>query len=94
MERKEFEEAVRHMKKGKATGSDGIPAEVFQNSSVAKDVLFEFLREVWKKEKVPPELAVGIFVMLYKKGSSDDCANYRCICLLNHAYKILNVMLM
>ena len=43
MERKEFEEAVWHMKKGKATGSDGIPAEVFQNSSVAKDVLFEFL---------------------------------------------------
>ena len=28
LDRKEFEEAVRHMKNGKATGSDGIPAEV------------------------------------------------------------------
>ena len=94
LERKEFEEAVKHMKNGKATGSDGIPAEVFKNSAVAKDMLFEFLSKVWKKESVPPELAVGIFVMIYKKGSPDDCANYRCICLLNHAYKILSTMLM
>ena len=46
LDRKEFEEAVRHMKNGKATGSDGIPAEVYKNSAVAKDMLFEFLSKV------------------------------------------------
>ena len=32
--------------------------------------------------------------MLFKKGSPDDFSNYRCICLLNHAYKILSAILM
>ena len=43
MDRKEFEEAVRHMKNGKTTGSDGIPAEVYKNSAVARDLLFNLL---------------------------------------------------
>ena len=94
MEREEFEEAVRHMKNGKAAGADGIPAEVFKNSAVAKEILFEFLRKVWDKECVPIELAIGVFVMIYKKGDADNFENYRCICLLKHAYKILSVILM
>ena len=49
---------------------------------------------MWDKEVVPPILAVGIFVMIHKKGSPDDCANYRCIGLLNHAYKIMTVILL
>ena len=51
LEREEFEAVVRHMKNGKATGSDGIPAEVFKNSAVTKEVLFEFLRKVWREKK-------------------------------------------
>ena len=94
LERKEYDEAVRHMKNGKAPGADGIPAEVFKNSEVARNLLFAFLKKVWSKEYVPAELAVGVFVMLYKKGSADDFSNYRCICLLKHAYKILSVILM
>ena len=94
LDRKEFEDVVRHMKNGKATGSDGIPAEVFKHSAVPKEMLFKFLKKVWDKEYVPAALAVGIFVMIFKKGSHDDCSNYRCICLLNHDYKILSVVLL
>ena len=36
MTRQEFEEALHSMKKGKATGADGIPAEVWANSDLAK----------------------------------------------------------
>ena len=33
--------------------------------------------------------------MVYKgKGSSDDMSKYRCICLLNHAYKLLSAVLL
>ena len=49
---------------------------------------------MWDKEYVPTELAMGVFVMIYKKGAPDNFSNYRCICLLNHAYKILSVVLM
>ena len=91
----EFKDAVSHMRKGKATGPDNIPSEVWQNSTVAQEALFEFLKEVWRKERVPAELALGIFVMIYKnKGSQDDCSKYRAIGLLNHAYKILSVILL
>ena len=92
--REEFDAAVKHMRNGKATGSDEIPAEVYKNSKVANELLFNFLKKVWQKEYVPAELAVGIFVMIFKKGDHDDCSNYRCICLLNHVYKILSVVLM
>ena len=82
------------MKNCKAAGIDSIPAEVWKNSQAANESLFQFLQVVWDEEVVPPNLAVGIFVMIHKKGSPDDCANYRCIGLLNHAYKILTVILL
>ena len=44
--REEFEEAVKRLKNGKATGADSIPAEVWKHSSVAKSALFEFLQQV------------------------------------------------
>ena len=94
LKRKEYDEAVKCMKNGKAVGKDGIPAEVWKNSQAAGNALFQFLKVVWDKEGVPPNLAVGIFVMIYKKGSPDDCANYRCIGFLNHAYKIITVILL
>ena len=85
--KEEFDHAVNSMKKSKAPGPDGIPAEVWQNSSVAKEVLFGFLQKVWNKETVPPNLALCIFVMMYKnKGPPDDCTKYRALGLLNHAY--------
>ena len=34
----------------------------------------------------------GTFIMLHKKGSRDDMANYRAICLLCHSYKLLSVV--
>ena len=58
-------------------------------------VLFEFLQQVWRKETVPENLVVCIFVMIFKnKGSPNDCSKYRAIGLLNHAYKIMSVVLL
>ena len=94
LNREEFDEAVKCMKNGKAAGIDTIPAEVWKNSQAANESLFQFLQVVWDKEVVPPNLAVGIFVMIHKKGSPDNCENYRCIGLLNHTYKILTVILL
>ena len=93
--REEFETAVKRMKNGKATGKDGIAAEVWKHSKVAKDMLYMFLQLIWKKESIPPELVVCIFILIYKqKGSPEECSNYRAIGLLNHAYKILSVTLL
>ena len=93
--REEFEYAVNKMKKNKSAGIDGVPAEVWQGSAVAKDCLFTFLSKIWQKEEVPVELAVAVFIMIFKnKGSSEDYSKYRCIGLLCHAYKIMTIILL
>ena len=93
--REEFNNAVRRMKSNKAAGPDGIPVEVFKHSSEAKEAMFEFLQLVWENEKLPENFAQARFVMLFKnKGSSNDPSKYRCIGLLNHAYKILSLIIL
>ena len=71
--RAEFEHAVNKMKKNKSTGIDTVPVEVWQGSTVAKECVFQFLSEIWKKEEVPIELAVAVLIMIFKnKGSPED----------------------
>ena len=91
----EVRRAVKSLKKHKAVGADGIPVEVYQASESAFELLAELLARVWKEEKVPEELGEAIFKMIYKnKGSSEDPRKYRCIGLLNSAYKVLSAVML
>ena len=93
--RKEFEKAVSQMKNGKIPDMDEIPDEVWKKSKVHKEQLFNFLQKIWSKESASAILVVCVFVMIYKnKGSHNDCSKYRAIGLLNHAYKIMSVVLL
>ena len=88
--REEFEIAIKKLKVGKARGPDDIPAEVFKQCPAIKEELFHFINFIWDAEYLPKDLALGKFMMLWKrKGSTNDPSTYRCICLLNHAYKVL-----
>ena len=91
----EVREAVRSLKNHKAVGADGIPVEVYKVSNPAFKMLFELLSQTWREEAVPDELGVAIFKMLYKrKGSPNDPSKYRCIGLLNSAYKVLSAVML
>ena len=91
----EFEAAVKHLKLGKATGPDGIPSEVYKFCPAIKNELFHLISFMWDEEVIPENLVTANFGMLYKnKGSRDDPSRYRCIALLNHAYKILSHILL
>ena len=49
---------------------------------------------MWDNEVVPANLVSANFRMLFKlKGSKEDPSRYRCIALLNHAYKVLSIIL-
>ena len=90
----EYLDAVARMKNGKAVGPDGVAAEVFKHSKLAREELYCFLQQVWRYECVPRNLVLGMFVMIHKKGSCDELSNYRALCMLNHAYKILSICLL
>ena len=89
MSDKELDKALFAMKPGKAPGWDEIPAEVYQNSATARAELYRIIRIIFDTECIPAELVRGIFIMIYKKKARDDFSNYRAICLLCHAYKLL-----
>ena len=68
--------------------------ECYLASETARGHLFDFIRQVWREEEVPESLVLGVFVPIFKKGQADDMKNYRFICLLNHAYKVLSLYLL
>ena len=79
------------MSNGKISGPDGIPVEIFKKVDICREILFEMIYKIWYTEEVSARFARAKFVMLFKnKGSSNNPAKYRCIGLLNHAYKVLS----
>ena len=78
------------MTNSKAAGPDGIPVEAIKYCPTVRKALFEIVHAMWHHESIPDGFVNANFVMIYKKGNVNDPANYRCITLLNHAYKILS----
>ena len=89
----ELEESFNALKNNRAPGWDNAPTEAFRHSPTAQNELFRVARLIWDTESVPPMLVRGIFIMLYKKGAKDNFCNYRAICLLCHAYKLISAVI-
>ena len=86
----ELLDAIKGIPSGKATGSDGIPAELFKCSGdQLHNALHCLLCKCWEEGAVPQEMRDSIITTLYKsKGDCSDCNNYRGISLLCIAGKL------
>ena len=78
----------------KASGSDGIPAEIVQ---ILKDdavkVLYSIYQQIWKIQQWPRDWKRSVFTPIPKKGSAKECSDYRTIVLTSHANKVmLNIL--
>ena len=73
----------------KASGGDGIPAELFQ---VLKDnavkVLHLICQQIWKTQQWPQHWKRLVFIPIPKKGNAKDCSNYHTIALISHSSKM------
>ena len=74
----------------KASGGDGIPAELFQ---ILKDdavkVLHSMYQQIWKTQQWPQDWKRSVFIPIPKKGNDKECSNYHTIALISHASKLV-----
>ena len=74
----------------KASGSNGIPVELFQ---ILKDdtvkVLHSIFQQIWKIQQWLQDWKRSIFIPIPKKGDAKECSNYCTIALISHASKVM-----
>ena len=74
----------------KASGGDGIPAELFQ---ILKDdavkVLHSVCQQIWKTQQWPQDWKRSVFIPIPKKGNAKECSNYCTIARISHASKVM-----
>ena len=74
----------------KASGSNEIPAELFQ---ILKDdavkVLYSICQQMWKTQQRPQDWKRSVFTPIPKKGKANECSNYHTIALISHTSKVM-----
>ena len=74
----------------KASGSDGIPVELFQipNDDAVK-VLHSICQQIWKTRQWSQDWKRSVFIPIPKKGNAKECSNYHTSALISHSSKIM-----
>ena len=88
--RREVEAAVQSLKKGKSAGVDNIPAELVQAGG--KNVITAITtiyNKIWQTREWPTPWIQSLVITIPKKGSLQQCQNYRTISLTSHPSKVM-----
>ena len=82
--------ALRSITTNKASGGDGIPAELFQ---IIKDDAIKVLHSVcqWilKTQQWPQDWNRSVFIPIPKKGNPKECSSYCTIALISQTSKVM-----
>ena len=74
----------------KASGGDGIPAELLQIlKEYAVKMLHSVCQQIWKTQQCPQDWKRSVFIPIPKKGNAKECSDYRTIALISHASKVM-----
>ena len=92
----EISSVIKQMRKGKATGTDLIPGEIYKLvenetepiSQLSKSIL-KLFNDVYNGDKFPLEWKDCTIVPIFKKGDRLDPNNYRGIALINTLLKVI-----
>ena len=84
----EMKWALGSITMNKASGGDGIPAELFK---ILKDgavkVSMSIHQQIWKIQQGPQDSKRSVFIPIPKKGNARECSNYCTIALISHTIK-------
>ena len=74
----------------KASGGDGIPADLFQ---ILKDdavkVLLSICQQIWKTQQWPQDWKRSVFILIPKKGEAKQYSNYCTVAPISYASKVM-----
>ena len=74
----------------KASGGDGIPAELFQIlKDDAEKVLHSIGQQIWKTQQWPQDWKRLVFIPIPKRGNAKECSDYHTILLISHSSKVI-----
>ena len=74
----------------KASGGDGIPAELFQTlKDDAVKVLRSICQQIWKSQRWPQDWKRSVFIPVPKKGNAKQYSNYCTTVLISHPSKVM-----
>ena len=80
--------ALGSINTNKASGGDGIPAELFQ---ILKDdavkVLHSICQQIWKTQQWPQDWKRSVFIPIPKKGNAKEFSNY--CTMISHTSKVM-----
>ena len=83
--------ALESITMNKASGSNGIPVELFQIlKDAAVKVLHPICQQIWKTQQWPQEWKRSLSIPIPKKGNAKECSNYCTIALISHATNAQN----
>ena len=81
---------TRRFTTNKASGSDGIPVELFQ---ILKDdgvkVMHSICQQIWKTQQWAQDGKRSVFIPIPKKGNAKECSNYCMITFISYASKVM-----
>ena len=82
--------ALESITMNKASGGDGIPAELFQtlNDNAVK-VLHSICQQIWKTQQWPQGWKRSVFIPIAKNGNANECSNYCTIAIISHTSKVM-----
>ena len=86
----EVRHAIASLKSDKATGGDGISAEVLKAlNDKGITIVTELLNLIYEHGHIPEGMAESIIIQLPKKPNTMKCEEHRTISLLSHLTKLL-----
>ena len=81
---------LRNITTTTASGSDGIPVELFQIiKDDAVEVLHSICQKIWKTQQWLHDWKRSVFIPIPRKGNPKECSNYLTIALTSHASKVM-----
>ncbi len=90
----ECEHVMKNLKINKSPGLDGLTAEFYKAfANELTPFLTNMFNECFQDQLLPPSQRLSVLSLIFKKGETENIANYRPISLTNTDYKIIAFIL-